>query len=534
MIAQSPEYLRSPAEASRSLRGWLERSPNRERLVSTTAVIMIIALLLSVVSKTNLGETLEYGGDEGCELVKADLVLHGLTPMKDFWSDQPPLHTYTIAFLFQVFGRDVIYPRMLSVLFAALLLLSLFTLARQRSNPLTGLIAAGIVVIAPSFSMLTVSVMSEMPAIAGCLFTMALLSSARIRGSIALAAVAGVILGVFAHLKLTVGLFLPAFLVAEALENRTRAGIAKFMRLYLTCAIFFTVVYLVFAYFAFNLNVSQLLEPHFNYRKMTAFDASTGSVTLVRTLLTDFLFDRFMVVAIAISLAAAVAFKLASARLPLFMMASVFAIHAVHKPYWIYYYIHLLIPAAWLIAEALVRLAAVGIGSDKESFQKFRHGLRFVFVVVAFCALAGVVLVDCGEKAERTSRLMARAKPAAGDHVLKAVKKHAPSTADLVFTLPSIYMFHADRRPPPELGVVSFKRMASDLRPDALAQTIVDTGVEVFACPESVLTYPRFWAIISEHFEQVERETDVVVLRRIATRQHEIRRMAQPDREVVE
>jgi len=69
-----------------------------------------------------LRTALEFGADEGYELMKAFLVSLGHPLYREVWNDQPPLHTELLALLFRVFGASAYVGRLLSVGFAMALL----------------------------------------------------------------------------------------------------------------------------------------------------------------------------------------------------------------------------------------------------------------------------------------------------------------------------------------------------------------------------------------------------------------------------
>ncbi len=54
--------------------------------------------------KAPLRTALEFGGDEGYELMKGFLVSLGHPLYREVWNDQPPLHTELLTLLFRLFG----------------------------------------------------------------------------------------------------------------------------------------------------------------------------------------------------------------------------------------------------------------------------------------------------------------------------------------------------------------------------------------------------------------------------------------------
>src|SRR5437016_1003012 len=109
---------------------------------STKSLSLLVPLcfVLLIICAAPLRTALEFGTDEGYELMKGFLLSRGFALYSEIWSDQPPLHTALLAFLFKLFGPSALAARLLSVAFAALALWSFHELIRSRS----GIIAAWI------------------------------------------------------------------------------------------------------------------------------------------------------------------------------------------------------------------------------------------------------------------------------------------------------------------------------------------------------------------------------------------------------
>ena len=113
-----------------------------------------------------LRTTFQFGADEGYELMKSFLVSKGWHLYNPIWNDQPPLFTLTLAQIFRVFGPSVLAARLLVVLFAGILVASLYDVVRSKCGAVAATIAAILIVGSSNFAELSVSVMTELPAIA--------------------------------------------------------------------------------------------------------------------------------------------------------------------------------------------------------------------------------------------------------------------------------------------------------------------------------------------------------------------------------
>ena len=93
-----------------------------------TPVLAPICLLLLLIFALPLSAVIQIGADEGFELAKATLCLKGYKLYTEVWNDQPPLHTFLITALLRHSWGSPLGPRLLTVLFRILLLVSFFAL----------------------------------------------------------------------------------------------------------------------------------------------------------------------------------------------------------------------------------------------------------------------------------------------------------------------------------------------------------------------------------------------------------------------
>jgi hypothetical protein len=75
-------------------------------------------------------ERFEFDRDEGVNLMKAMLVEKGYSLYEEVWSDQPPLFTLMLAFVFRVFGLKVNLARLLVLGLACVLVWACFEFTR--------------------------------------------------------------------------------------------------------------------------------------------------------------------------------------------------------------------------------------------------------------------------------------------------------------------------------------------------------------------------------------------------------------------
>src|SRR6266516_1877261 len=100
--------------------------------------VVILTILLSafflIQSCVPLRTAVQIGADEGFELAKATLCLNGYKLYSEVWNDQPPLHTFLITQILRHIAPSVLRPRLLTSVFAAVLLASVFFISFRVSG----------------------------------------------------------------------------------------------------------------------------------------------------------------------------------------------------------------------------------------------------------------------------------------------------------------------------------------------------------------------------------------------------------------
>ena len=143
---------------------------------------------------------------------------------------------------------------------------------------------------------------------------------------------------------------------------------------------------------------------------------------------------------------------------PAVLLLTAAIIHAIHRPWWPYYYLHLAIPLAWFAAIAVSE--AILLASQKLTASRFRLSSSQTWKGVALCSLAALVLVRSERRLEAGVADLHHRPTVAGDPVLAKMKEYAPRT-HWVYSQEEIYPFHARLPLPPEIAVVPLKRFWS-------------------------------------------------------------------------
>ncbi len=159
--------------------------------------IVIVAVLLGAFflmqSLIPLRSAIQIGADEGFEVAKATLCLHGHKLYSEVWNDQPPLHTWLITQVLKLQRAEpltpslspsdgarvqpsdrqdalarnsILGPRLVTSAFTALLLVSVFLIVWRVSGLLVGTLTTALLLVSPGFLELSSSCMLEIPSLA--------------------------------------------------------------------------------------------------------------------------------------------------------------------------------------------------------------------------------------------------------------------------------------------------------------------------------------------------------------------------------
>jgi 4-amino-4-deoxy-L-arabinose transferase-like glycosyltransferase len=320
--------------------------------------------------------------------------------------------------------------------------------------------AAFLLLGSPVFLPLSASAMLEAPAFAmGLLGALLLLEWTRETRRWWLLIASGAVFGLALQTKLTVALLAPALAAevlftgremepnrwmsraARALGNWGAAGVGVFLVIGLTLG---------------RGGAEMSLRSHFS---TTVVSAEAGSPW-------DYVFPaRFLWMHGDGLLAAGTAILLAvrqrrfrEHRFPLLVLATVAVVHAFHRPWWNYYYLHLAIPLAWLggaVISSLMRAARTLLGSSRKAGV-----LRGRVAGALVCGIIAVLIAQPERRLEAQVNDL-RGKPRASASLIVARLRELRPKVRWVYSDAVIYPFHAGLPVPPQLAVVMPKRFWS-------------------------------------------------------------------------
>ncbi len=107
---------------------------DKQKLIYITLLLIYLILAIVIVPIiVPLKEEFQLNFDEGIETMRALLYMKGFLPHKEIWSDHPFLFTQFLSVWFTIFGKSILWDRLLTIVFSSLLAFSglFFALALQ-------------------------------------------------------------------------------------------------------------------------------------------------------------------------------------------------------------------------------------------------------------------------------------------------------------------------------------------------------------------------------------------------------------------
>jgi 4-amino-4-deoxy-L-arabinose transferase-like glycosyltransferase len=438
--------------------------------------LLFAAVVLMVMP---IRETFEFDGDEGINLMKALLYADGYTLYRDIWSDQPPLFTAILSIWLQLFGESIVAARVLVAVFAALLVWALYQTVRVSWGIVPALVSTLVLINSYGFMKLSVAVMIGLPAIALAMLAIYTVVIAGRQNSLGWLAVSGTILALSLQTKLFTVVAIPAALVYLCSLGHTGKNVSflgegrnpipwRAIALWLvTICITYVLVGLAFH----STDPSQLLRPHVEARELPIqFDSPFFSFPqlIERTFGQDY---AFFLLAVCGSCALFLN-RQREGIIPIVWLATAIALLFHHKPVWFHHYLLLAVPIAWLAGIAVhAAMAQVARWRKLEverqaSLLPFGRPFKaFQFVGVGLVAILAIFALTAEGYRTVANRDRYFSPPQDVDFnqwaVVRELVKHEQKGEKWLFTDRPMYAFYAGLRVPPEIAVLSMKRMRS-------------------------------------------------------------------------
>ena len=429
------------------------------RLKNFWGLAAVIATLVVIYSQLPLGTALEFSSDEGFEVMKSFLCNQGHVLYKEIWNNMPPVFTFVLADAFKVFGTSILTARLVNAGFGIILFAVFHDLIRRRSGPWCALLATFFLLSSPMVPLLSVAAMLEVPTMATGLLAAWLLFQWKNQPRWAWLLCSGAVLGLAIQTKPTAILLVPAMVLEFALltdggriKSLWAGGTIQNILLWGAGVVtLFVLIGLTWG--------RGSLEQSWKSHAVANFVPGFGSAE-------DYRF-KFSLLQNHVEgvLAAAAGIGLALARrrgreiiVPMTLLLTDASVHAIHRPWWDYYYLHLAIPLAWMAGWAVNELVQDIL--QLHAKYRFRFSSPAAWKQWVLCLLVAMVVTRSELRLEWMIKDLRQRPSADADPIVQKMKEYAKST-HLVYCDSALYAFHAKLPMPPELAVVTLKRFWS-------------------------------------------------------------------------
>jgi hypothetical protein len=421
----------------------------------------LITIVLLIFLSLPLAQGVIFGGDEGYDTMKAATMESGYKLYKDIWNDQPPLMPVLMQGLFRLFGQSILVARLITVGFALVLCAAFCGLIQRRLNLRVAVFGIFFLLTSPTVLILSVSAMKELPAFALMLASAYFFAKANVTVRNRWLLVSGFVAGLALGIKLTCGIVIPAILAQRLLDGSQ----GRDFRIQIKLAAKDTIVWSLAAAAVFLTihfvwgagSVQQSYHSHFDKQSVPGF-VDPNSLALPFTLLAGH-FDCIVPAIIGVLLLIR-KHVLRDHVFPVVMLLTAAAVHSLYRPWWDYYYLHLVIPLAWLAGYALDD--ALARFSTWWNSSRFSQPIQQTLVVTMMALAMAVFMARSARRFEATYTELRNTPTIAQNPLIVKMRAYSART-HWVYTVPElqIYAFHANLPMPPSLVSVSKKRFWS-------------------------------------------------------------------------
>lgn len=445
-------------------------------------------------------QKIQFDGDEGLNLMRSMLVVMGHPLYIEVSSDQPPLFTQLLAVLFRVVGFEVTPARFLVLLFATLLVWACAQFLQLTRGKLAAVFFLPLMVLAPRFLVLSVSVMIGLPSIALAMLSMLFVLIWHQKRSDLWLILSAVSLTLSVLIKLFTGFLVPIFMLGITLalyfDQPQRVFSAKLLRPALIWGLCFAILTLVLgALLVGPQNVWGIIYPHISAPEKGSFQGANYSINAQ-----------------------------IQAAIPLMLLGIAGAVYTIYKRYWLMFY-----PLAWMVVAYIflsfykpvsyhhqllltipaAMLAAVFVADGLTALTKFRQAGMLPAAALGLAALIGFGAVTLHYAPVVQGELLpipqlggfSLTATAGKVKVLNDMKEYTDQTEWIVTDMP-MYAFIVKKPVPPILATFSRKRLVTG----SLSDEDILTAMREYH-PEQVLmarfVIPELESYLKENYRLV-------------------------------
>lgn len=469
------------ASLSALLRGTAGTGKFRLLLIGAPAALALAILVPAIPA-------FENNGDEGYNLMKAQMSVSGYRLYEDIWSDQPPLFNAILSLSIVLFGPDIIVPRSLVVLLAGGLIYGVMKLIVKVADILSAWLATLWLLSSPHFLWLSASVILAPVSLALAVLAVLALKVRPHPNNTQWTVLSALLFCMAVLTKFDTLLLLPAFLTHLWLykwQLKSRA----IPHVFHSGLVWISTVLSCFAIMVASLgwNSEMLYEPHLSKQvREAAAMSNVGRLELFTMLGQEWL--------VLLPTAVGAVFILRQRQwqscFPLVWLTTEIAVRSWYRPFWTFHFEHVAVPLAWLAAIGLnVIWKRIWL---QATFMR-RHAAWSTLVVIFMASSWLSASLAAWVYKVQNAAITIAARDSSPEFAITSKMKDYDSVTRWVFADYPMYAFHAGLPMPPDLVVLSFKRFASgQLSEDELMRRL-----DKYQPEQIILRSPRFHRMLN-------------------------------------
>ncbi|MCP6762748.1 MAG: glycosyltransferase family 39 protein [Fischerella sp. CENA71] len=427
--------------------------PKIKNILFQLSIISLVIILVIAIRFEAITQTFQFDYDEGFNLMKAFLYSKGYSLYSQIWNDQPPLFTVILSNWLKLFSNSIFAARLLTLIFSAVLIWCFYQIIFLELGKFAALVGTILLFTSWLYIRLSISVMIGIPALALAMLSIYLLKIYKHNKNNLYLILSAGCFALSLQVKLFTVFLIPLILfdllVADSKIQdiqKTRIALFKHISLWL---IVLGSVYSLFGvlYQQFN-NQEQLIFTHLKQPENLEVENFHNLKYLSYMIHQDYdyIFLAF------IGILSIIYQKNKNGLLPFSWLVTAILILLNHQPLWYHYYPLLAIPICWLAAYGVALFYDLFLQSLQKDFQiiniNFKKILLPFSLAVIFISLVIMTPPNPHGSVPRNLELM------------QMVEKYKYLT-NWVFTDNPMYAFYNDLIVPPEIAVMSYKRINS-------------------------------------------------------------------------
>ncbi|KOP25443.1 glycosyl transferase family 39 [Hapalosiphon sp. MRB220] len=415
------------------------------------SIILFLIVLVIAIRFEPITQTFQFDYDEGFNLMKAFLYSKGFSLYSQIWNDQPPLFTVLLSNWLNLFGDSVFAARLLTLIFSAVLIWCFYQIIFLELGKFAALVGTILLFTSWLYIRLSISVMIGLPSLSLAMLSIYLLKIYKRKPNKIYLIFSAGCLALSLQTKLFTVFLIPLILfdllaADSKIQNIQKNRIIIFKNI----SFWLIVLGLVYSFFVFLYqqfdNQEQLIFTHLKQPQNLEVENFHNFKYLSYMIHQDY--DYIFLACIGIW--AIISQKQKNGLLPFSWLVTATLILLNHQPLWYHYYPLLAIPICWLAAYGVAFLYDLFLQSLHKDLKKINVKKIFIPLSLVIIFISLIILTPPNPRGSVPSNL----------ELIQMVKKYKSFT-NWVFTDNPMYAFCNDLIVPPEIAVMSYKRINS-------------------------------------------------------------------------